>query len=97
MGAEGGVADVEDPGGEDAAEEPEEAKAAKPMRDPGQPTQAERDAHEATHLPFRIWCADCVLEGGIIQHTRRFRLTNQASLRSSWTTASFVEKRKRRL
>ena len=60
MGADGGVADVEDPGGQDAAEEPEEANAAKPMRDPGQPTQAERDAHEATHLPFRIWCADCV-------------------------------------
>jgi hypothetical protein len=60
VGAEGSVVDVEDPEGVDAAEEPEEARAAKPMRDPGQPTQAERDAHEATHLPFRIWCADCV-------------------------------------
>jgi len=41
-------------------EEGEEAKVAKPMRDPGQPTMAEREAHEATHLPFRIWCDACV-------------------------------------
>ena len=38
----------------------EEARAARPSRDPGAPTQAERDAHAATHLPFRSWCDDCV-------------------------------------
>ena len=38
----------------------EEAKIAKPMRDPGQPTSAEREAHEATHLPYRSWCPVCV-------------------------------------
>ncbi len=38
----------------------EEARAARPARDPGAPTQAERDAHVATHLPFRSWCAHCV-------------------------------------
>jgi hypothetical protein len=38
----------------------EEARAARPARDPGAPTQAMRDAHEATHLPFRSWCAECV-------------------------------------
>ena len=41
-------------------EEPEEAKVSKPARDPLAPTQAEREAHEATHLPFRSWCAECV-------------------------------------
>jgi hypothetical protein len=35
----------------DEGEHPaEEARAARPARDPGAPTQAERDAHAATHL-----------------------------------------------
>jgi hypothetical protein len=38
----------------------EEARAARPARDPGAPTQGERDAHAATHLPFRSWCDECV-------------------------------------
>ena len=38
----------------------EEARAARPARDPGAPTQAERDAHASTHLPFRSWCDECV-------------------------------------
>ncbi len=38
----------------------EEARAARPARDPGAPTQAMRDAHSATHLPFRSWCDECV-------------------------------------
>ena len=38
----------------------EEARAARPARDPGAPTQAERDAHAATHLPLRSWCDECV-------------------------------------
>ena len=29
----------------------EEAQKARPMRDPGAPTQAEIDAHNVTHLP----------------------------------------------
>ena len=45
---------------EDDIEGPEEAVVAKPARDPHAPSQAERDAHEATHLPFRSWCAECV-------------------------------------
>jgi hypothetical protein len=46
------------------SDEPEhpadEAREAKPARDPGAPTQAMRDAHAATHLPFRSWCDECV-------------------------------------
>ena len=38
----------------------EEAVAPKLVRDPGEPTAAERAAHEATHLPFRSWCRHCV-------------------------------------
>ena len=44
----------------DECEEVEEAKEARPARDPLAPTKAEKDAHEATHLPFRSWCAACV-------------------------------------
>ena len=48
-------------GDDDEPEHPaEEARAARPARDPGAPTQADRDAHAATHLPFRSWCAECV-------------------------------------
>jgi hypothetical protein len=47
--------------GEEADEHPaEEARRAKKARDPGAPTRAEVEAHEATHLPFRIWCKECV-------------------------------------
>ena len=29
-------------------------------RSPSSPSRAEREAHEATHFPFRSWCAACV-------------------------------------
>ena len=45
---------------EEDEEEIEEALAVKPARNPGAPTAAEKEAHEATHLPFRSWCAECV-------------------------------------
>ena len=32
----------------------------KTMRDPGAPTQAQIDAHNVNHLPFRAWCPACV-------------------------------------
>ena len=38
----------------------EEARTAKPLRNTCDPTAAERAIHEATHLPFRSWCAECV-------------------------------------
>jgi hypothetical protein len=53
-----GPAPAEDEG--DPAHPAEEARAARPSRDPGAPTQADRDAHAATHLPFRSWCDACV-------------------------------------
>ena len=46
---------------QDEPEHPaEEARAARPSRDPGAPTQADRDAHAATHRPCRSGCGDCV-------------------------------------
>ena len=38
----------------------EEAMAPKLIRDPGQPTQKEREEHDVTHLPFRSWCRVCL-------------------------------------
>ena len=49
-------------------QEEEEAVRLKPARDPKCPTNQERAAHEATHMPFRIWCEECV----------KGRLTNRA-------------------
>jgi len=37
-----------------------EARASKLLRDPLKPTDAEVEAHNATHLPFRNWCRICV-------------------------------------
>jgi hypothetical protein len=45
---------------EEEEEQVEEAKVSKPARDPGAPTKAEIEEHEATHLPFRSWCPCCV-------------------------------------
>ena len=38
----------------------EEADVARGVREPGNPSQADRDEHELTHCPFRAWCAACV-------------------------------------
>ena len=39
---------------------------------PCTPTRAEREAHEATHLPFRSWCEVCVQgRADNPQHRRR--------------------------
>ena len=41
-------------------EEGEEALVPRCARDPLQPTKAEWEAHQATHLPYRSWCRFCV-------------------------------------
>ena len=38
----------------------EEARRARKARDPGAPSVADWEAHQATHLPFRVWCHNCV-------------------------------------
>jgi hypothetical protein len=38
---------------------------------PTQPSQAEREAHEATHLPYRSWCRHCVRGKGKSESHKR--------------------------
>ena len=61
-------ADIGD-GGEERAED---AVVPRPAPSPCSPTRAEREAHEATHLPFRSWCEECVRgRADNPQHRRR--------------------------
>ena len=61
--------------GDDAAEleqDGEEATEARGRRAPRGPTQAEREAHELTHLPYRAWRSHCVRGcGGKTPHRTR--------------------------
>ena len=51
---------------EDFDEDPEEdAEPKKVSVDPGQPTQADIDDHNADHYPFRSWCEACVKGRGV--------------------------------
>ncbi len=51
---------------EGAAEAPADAESAvvRAMRAPHEPTQEEREGHEATHIPYRCWCRHCVAGRG---------------------------------
>ena len=54
-----------DKDGEDEFEDSEFGKReTQTFRDPGQPTPAEKEEHEKTHIPFRSWCRHCVRGGG---------------------------------
>ena len=44
----------------DAPGEEGEAKTAKPVHKPCEPTREEVEAYNLTHLPFRSWCDICV-------------------------------------
>ena len=44
--------------------ESEEGLEAKVVRDPGQPTPEEVAKHQVTHVPYRAWCASCVMGRG---------------------------------
>ena len=57
---EGGVDEVPDSCVEFEEVGEEEAKNVKLYPELGQPTEKERKLHEATHLPYRSWCAVCV-------------------------------------
>ena len=56
------VQGVDDEKGEDEieAEANEEVREPKRIHDPVLPSQAERDLHMLTHLPFRSWCEHCI-------------------------------------
>ena len=63
VGVEGSIEEFEQSGtgGEEGSSEVGyEARAPKIRRAPRGPTQLEREQHEATHMPYRDWCAHCV-------------------------------------
>ena len=63
-GAAGGQAGAgEDPCAVEGADEAfpwQEARQARKAPNPGAPSLADWEAHQATHLQFRIWCLECV-------------------------------------
>ena len=59
-GGSSGSKDGIKPPDEEPEEEQDEAQEAKVRRAPMGPTKQEREAHEATHMPFREWCKYCV-------------------------------------
>ena len=58
----GGDGDGEDQEAQAQEEIDAEEEAVQPRgaRDPGQPTRAEREEHELTHIQYRPWCEACV-------------------------------------
>ena len=50
----------EDSPEEEEKEEEAEGREMKIIKDPGEPTEREREEHELTHVPFRAWCKACV-------------------------------------
>ena len=59
--------------GDDDAEAEEEHVVAEGLRDPGQPSPAERAEHDLTHIPYRPWCKHCVRGKAKGRQSRRLR------------------------
>ena len=58
------IAGLEDPDAEgeivvDDENETDDAEPLEHAKDPGMPTQAEREKHRCDHYPFRSWCRFC--------------------------------------
>ena len=49
-------------------EDLQQAKPARGLKAPAEPTQQERAEHELTHLPFRSWCPTCVANKGRVDN-----------------------------
>ena len=58
----------------------EEHRPAQGLRDPGQPTPAERAEHNLTHIPYRPWCKHCVRGKAKGRPSRRLRATDAESI-----------------
>ena len=52
--------DQDEEKGNEEMEAEEEVITHKAVQDPGQPSKAEKAAHDLTHMPFRSWCPHCV-------------------------------------
>jgi hypothetical protein len=71
-------------------EDEEEGQQPKVIRAPKAPTKAEREEHEATHLPFRSWCTHCLRGRGRHINDRLLMQIQMISRcrRYPWTTSS---------
>ena len=56
------------------------------------PTQREREEHEATHVPFRDWCAHCMMGRGRTHHHVAKQKSEDQSRRLIFTTDYFFMK-----
>ena len=88
----------------------DEAMKAKPLRSPMNPTKAEIEEHEITHLPYRSWCSHCVRGKAVDdQHRSQTKDTeedaiprisidycfwNNHGMLSTWTQCSEEERQK---
>lgn len=53
------------------ADDDETVQVARPLPAPTTPSNAQREAHECTHLPYRSWCPHCVAARKSNSHHRR--------------------------
>ena len=60
LGQDGETASQEKVEGQEETEEEDEVQQPRVRRAPKEPTKAERERHEALHLPYREWCRHCV-------------------------------------
>ena len=61
------------------AEIVEEAEVPKMARDPGQPSQLDRQLHKLTHCPYRSWCEHCVRGQAVGRQHRAVPIEKSAS------------------
>ena len=88
--------EVEETVAEEAADDDEvkgmdderEARVSRTPEDPGAPTAAEIELHRVTHLPFRPWCAECVIAQGKIPLTIALRNKSGSWPKFALTTCS---------
>ena len=56
------------------------------VKDPGCPSQEERDRHYTTHMPYRSWCPVCVqAKGKENPHFRKKEKKQETSRSLGWT------------
>ena len=61
---EPGAAENEEGGTMELEDEEEDCAPVRIAPEPGDPTVEEVEEHRTTHLPYRNWCADCVMGRG---------------------------------
>ena len=52
------------------------------------PTAEEIEAHNAAHVPAKMWCPACVEGRSLTHHTAESKVKAETSLKLEWTTHS---------